>query len=117
MSLEKETIKTYAEPVKAGDLVPGEVYFSLQFMDSSLLIPILEPWLYLGRNLQPSDDDRLYFQSFDSHRRGVTVRQLGNEAEKFSFQVPSADNIQHMFTLQKAVDLLRHCVVRWNSRN
>jgi hypothetical protein len=114
MSAKKNQV--YAEPVTAAELAVGEVYFSLQFMDESLTIPILEPWVYLGRNLRNIGEDRLYFQSYESRLRGVSLEGLNDDEEVYSFQVPKIDNVPHFFQFEKALNLLNDCAERRKRR-
>ena len=51
MRFEERELKSYAEPVTADLLEEGKVYFSVQFADSDMLIPIMETWVFAGRNL------------------------------------------------------------------
>ena len=60
-----------AEPISREVLKVGHVYFTLRFVDDEILIPILEPIVFIGRNLDPGDTDRVYFQDAVSYRDGV----------------------------------------------
>jgi hypothetical protein len=40
MRFEARELKSYAEPVTASQLREGEIYFSVQFADESMLIPM-----------------------------------------------------------------------------
>jgi hypothetical protein len=111
MRFESRELKPYAEPVSAETLVPGETYFGLQFEDEDLLIPILEPLLFLGRNLRANDVDHLYFQSFESYRQGVRY-DSATENQYLSFQIGTADNIKHIFEYERALDVLMMCALR-----
>jgi hypothetical protein len=42
MRFEERELKSYAEPVTPNLLTEGEVYFSVQFADEDMLIPIME---------------------------------------------------------------------------
>jgi hypothetical protein len=44
-------LKPYAGPVPASELQESCVYFSLNHFDDDMLIPILEPLVFAGRNL------------------------------------------------------------------
>ena len=111
MHFEERELKPYAEPVSADSLKPGHVYFSLQFVDEDLLIPTLEPLIFLGRNLRANDEGRLYFQNFESHRQGL--RYDSATADQYSFfQTGTAKNIKHIFEYENALDLLMGCALR-----
>ena len=73
---EARELKSFAEHVSASELRDNEVYFSLQFVvDGSILIPILEPLVFIGRDLDDDGElDLLYFQKLESFRGGVRYR-------------------------------------------
>ena len=53
-------------------LVQGNIYFSVQFADEDMLIPIMETWVFAGRNLDPEDaENHLYFQDVESYLQGM----------------------------------------------
>lgn len=66
MRFEARELKPHAEPVLAEELREGQIYFSLQYADEELLVPILLPLVFIGRNLAESDVDLLYFQNDES---------------------------------------------------
>lgn len=53
LRFEARALRSYAEPVSPGELKEGEVYFSLQFVDEEMLVPVMETWVFVGRNLDP----------------------------------------------------------------
>ena len=60
--LKERDLKPYAQPVTAKVLERGKVYFSVQFADDDMLIPIMETWVFAGSNLDPEDaENHLYF--------------------------------------------------------
>ena len=78
MRFEERELKPYAEPVNAQTLRQGEIYFSVQFADEEMLIPIMEAWVFAGRSLDAENHaaSRLYFQDVESYRQGATMRML-----------------------------------------
>lgn len=68
---ESRELKPYAEPVAATDLKEGAVYFFLNFADESMLLPTMEPVVFIGRNLDTTDVGVIYFQDIDSYRHGI----------------------------------------------
>ena len=72
MRFESRELKGYAEPVNANRLVEGEFYFTVQFADERLLVPIITTWVFLGRKLDPDYvEETLYFQDVDSYQEGA----------------------------------------------
>ncbi len=84
MRFEARDLKSYAEPVSATDLRVGEVYFNVQFEDDKLHIPVVEPLIFLGRNLDEGDTNFLYFQDFESYAMGVRLR-VGHRGRRSRF--------------------------------
>lgn len=111
MRFDERELKTYAEPVTATDLVEGQVYFSVQFADDHLLIPIMETWVFAGRKLRSGDtEDVLCFQDAESYLRGI--RRGASEDNKARFQVATPTGINHIFDYEQALDELMRCAVR-----
>src|SRR5882724_4028849 len=57
-------LKTHCDYVKAEDLVVGEVYFRVHFLDDQGLVPELLPREFVGRNLFPADEGGKSFLYF-----------------------------------------------------
>jgi hypothetical protein len=107
----KRELKEGAEPVTAYALEEGEVYFSVQYADEALLIPIIETWVFVGKNLRPGiTGDCLYFQDVESYLQGVRYETATEENS--SFQVASDGNIKHIFEFGKAIEELLKCELR-----
>src|SRR5689334_10164085 len=68
---EGRELKPYAEPVAPKELKKGVAYFTVIFADEEMLIPIVETFVFIGRNLQSHDVGHLYFQDVHSYRDGV----------------------------------------------
>jgi hypothetical protein len=105
MRFEARELKPYAEPVSTEQLVEGRTYFGVIFIDEYGLVPILEPKVYIGRNLEPGDTN---FQDFASYKRGVRF-ESGHEDEYAEFDT-GAEN--HVFEYERALDLLMACALR-----
>lgn len=71
MRFEERELKRYAEPVPPEELKDGETYFAVLFLDDDGLVPTLEPLVFIGRDLEPGDEGKLYFQDYGSYRGGV----------------------------------------------
>ena len=57
--------------VAATELQEESTYFSVQFVDDDMLVPIMLPLVFIGRNLNSGDVSRIYFQDAESFRRGT----------------------------------------------
>ena len=70
MRFERE-LKSHAEPVSAAELKEGSVYFFVNFVDDELLIPTMRTVVFVGRDFEPDEQGRVYFQDIDSYREGI----------------------------------------------
>jgi len=111
MRFEARELQSYAEPVDPGVLKEGDVYFSVQFVDDDTLIPVMEPWVYVGKALEPEvDSDFFFFQDVGSYIDGVRYESAtGDDA---NFQVAKADGMKHIFEYEKALEVLMKCSLR-----
>jgi len=100
-----------AEPVSSTELQPGEIYFAVNFVDNEMLIPIMETLVFIGWNLEPGDSGKIYFQDIESHREGVDYLS-GSKDSLARFLVGSENNSGHIFTYERALDVLLGCSLR-----
>ena len=111
MRFEGRKLKSYAEPVSAVDLKEGGVYFSVQFADEKLLVPIVTPLVFLGKNLVQGDLDRFYFEIYESYLAGIRFPPAQPD-EMYSFQSCSPTKMNHIFEFERALDALMQCSLR-----
>src|SRR5712672_2442970 len=104
MLFEQRELKEYAEPVTAESLRAGNVYFSVQFQDETMLVPILQPWVFIGQNFPDGEPDDCYFQDFASYAAGVRHTTPGETDAVFQAGAP--DNLNHIFEYERALDIL-----------
>ncbi len=114
MNFDTRDLKPYAEPVAASSLAEGREYFSVQYADEDMLIPVIETWVYLGKDLEKAGDQLLYFQDIESYRQGVRYNSAGSD--RAVFQVAEPGKANHIFQFDHALDELMKCSVRRNSR-
>jgi hypothetical protein len=112
---EQRELKPYAEPVSPNDLVVEHVYFTVQFADEGLLVPIVEPLVFIGRNLKKGDSDLLYFQKFESYSNGIRFDpSTGRNARIVHVRGP--EELKHIFEFEKALNELMSCSLRRHQR-
>jgi len=111
MRFEAKELKPYAVPVQTDQLKAGEIYFSVQFVDEEMLIPIMEPLIYLGKNLKNREGELLYFQSVESYARGIRIQSAG-EDERSLFQIANPELINHIFEFERGLDVLLSCALK-----
>jgi len=104
-------LRPHAEPVTPSELREGSVYFALQFVDEELLIPSLEPVVFIGKDLNPGDVGHLYFQDMDSHRQGVRHQSAANSSAAQFYRQPEAE-VRHIFEYERALEGLMACSLR-----
>lgn len=111
MRFEGRELQPWAQPVTAKMLEPGKVYFSVQFPDEDMLIPIIETWVFAGRKLDPKDaENHLFFQDVESYLQGI--RYSSASAENAKFQVALEENTKHIFEYEHALEELMKCSLR-----
>jgi len=111
MRFEARDLKPYAHPVTAKVLERGNVYFSIQFADDAMLIPIMETWVFAGSNLHPEDaQNHLYFQDVESYLQGIRYGTATDE--NATFQVALEENTNHFFEYEYALEELLKCSLR-----
>ncbi len=111
MRFEGRELKPYAEPVSARDLKEGTVYFFLNFADDAMLIPTMESVVYIGKNLDRSDDGVVYFQDIDSHQQGVRYDSTSKNENAMFYSGPENET-GHVFEYEPALDELMRCALR-----
>ena len=102
-------LKSFAEPVSSDKLQQGRVYFALQFLDEDMLVPVLEPLVFLGIDLRNEGTGARYFQDFDSLQAGVKFPSAENRDH---FQVYGANEGKHIFEFEDALKGLMRCALR-----
>jgi hypothetical protein len=109
MRFERE-LKPYADYVRSEDLREESVYFYVTFIDHEGLIPMLQPVVYIGNNLEPGDTGTVYFQDAGSFLAGVRLSQLNENDEEIRavvYSFPSESG--HVLKYDQALDVLLFC--------
>lgn len=108
---ERHDLKPYAEPVLERDLKEGSFYFFINYADDAMLVPIMEPVVFIGRNLEKDDDGVIYFQDIGSYHKGVRYGS-SNEDEQATFYSGSQLETGHVFEYEQGLDELIRCSLR-----
>jgi hypothetical protein len=106
---EAREVPTYAEPVAAADLKVGSAYFAVTFVDEEMLIPVVRTFVFVGRNLEPNDAGKAYFQDIFSYRAGERYDQ---DSENGSAEFLVCSEINNIFEFERALDRLLACSLR-----
>jgi len=116
--IDARTIPDYAEPVEAGDIKEGLIYFAVQYLDSGMRVPQLEALVFLGRNLAPGDVGQCYFQDAGSYREGVRFGVPASDQDPTAiFYNQHEKELNHIFEFDRALDELLRCSSRRRARN
>lgn len=107
MRFEERELKPYAEPVPIDEVKEGTVYFAVNFLDDAMLVPTMEPKVFIGKDLDPQEPG-LYFQDADSYRQGIRFGSTV-EAHEATFEVGAE---KHIFEYEKALEVLMQCELR-----
>jgi hypothetical protein len=121
-------LPVFGEYVRSGDLLIGEVYFRVGFLDDEMHVPELTPVVFIGRDLDPenlpSNSHQLFFQDYGSYARGVRWGMkhppvdAESESERFEqfmsrgwFESGEETEISNVFVFEKALDVLLRCSI------
>lgn len=110
MRFEARELKAYAEPIASDALEAGHVYFFVHFLDDAMQVPMLEPMVFIGSNLEIGDKGQVWFQDYVSYSRGH--RHDSPDAEDVSLYGGAKDELGHVFLFERAMDVLLQCSIR-----
>jgi hypothetical protein len=112
MQFEQRELKPYAQPVSASNLTLGSTYFSVIYVDDEMLIPTVEPLIFIGENLDVNDIGRVvYFQDAQSYRRGLRHDSAENDPDITLF-AGQKTKYNTSLEYEDAVDELLRCSLR-----
>ena len=121
LRFEGRVLAPYAEYVRSSDLKEGETYFRVAYADRDLLIPQLEPLVFIGRNLEAGATGRVYFQDIDSYRHGIRIEDPdiieGPDIEEKDDELKGlvhsfAEDTPAVLSFESAIDDLLRCYLR-----
>jgi hypothetical protein len=67
MQFDDRELPAQSAPVRPDQLKTGQVYWAVKFVDQAMLIPLLEPRVFIGRDLEDGEPGELYFQDAQSY--------------------------------------------------
>ena len=111
MLFEARDLKSYAQPVSASELRMGSIYFFVNFIDDEMLLPTLNPVVFVGEDLEPEDSGQVYFQDADSFLEGTRYDNV-TEENPATFFMGSRDEVGHVFQYERALEVLMRCSLR-----
>jgi hypothetical protein len=112
LRFEARHLKPYAETVAAKDLVEGTVYFAVHFLDADALIPVMDPLVFIGRDLRTGDAGRLYLQDYASYVRGVRFPDTGTDGLRARYETTLEDRMISLHGFESGLNELLACSLR-----
>jgi|SRR5580765_5146267 hypothetical protein len=114
MRFEERELKTFATFVLARDLKEGAVYYATYYLDDKMLLPIMRPVVFIGKNLEPGDASRVYFQDAESYRSGSRRDSPDPDTYAFfeSFPETETGDVSTIYEYEDALDELMRCALR-----
>jgi len=94
-----------ADYLDPSQLKIGNVYFKVEFVDRERTIPRLTPWVFAGRDLDGASPGELFFQDYESYRRGAKF----NSGSSASFEMVLETDGSGVFEFERALDYLQRC--------
>lgn len=103
----------YDESVRNGDLREGEIYYQVTYLDDLTLVPMLQPYVFIGRDLSEGDEQQLYFQDATSYVAGVRLDDAREGADIGNAHIISgtASDV-HVMEFEEALKALIKCELR-----
>ena len=114
MRFEGRELRPFATFVPARDLKEGTVYFATHYLDEKMLLPIMRPLVFIGKNLEPGDAGRVYFQDAESYRSGSRRDSPDADTDALfeSFPEGKTGDVSAIYEYEDALDELMRCALR-----
>lgn len=114
MRFEERELKPFATIVLARDLKEGAAYFATQHLDDKMLLPIMRPVVFIGKNLEPGDVGRVYFQDAESYRSGSRRDPSDTDTDALfeSFPETKTGEVSAIYEYEDVLDELMRCALR-----
>jgi hypothetical protein len=113
VSFEVGELKPYVEYVRSDELREGEIYFRVLYLDDLTLVPMLQPYVFIGRDLDEGDEQQVYFQDAASYAAGVRLddaRQGGDIGNAYIISGTASD--VNVMEFEEALKALIRCELR-----
>lgn len=113
VSFEVGELKPYVEHVRSDELREGEIYFRVIYLDDLTLVPMLQPYVFIGRDLDEGDERQVYFQDATSYVAGVRLDDAREGADVGNAHIISgtASDV-NMMEFEEALKALIKCELR-----
>ena len=114
VSFEKCELKTYVEYVRSYELREGQIYFRVIYLDDLTLVPMLQPYVFIGRDLDEGDEQQVYFQDAASYAAGVRFADALNDGVDINnaYIISGSASDVHVMEFEEALEALVKCELR-----
>jgi len=113
-SFEIGELKPYVEYVRRDELREGEIYFRITYLDDLTLVPLLEPYVFIGRDLDEGDKQQVYFQDGASYAAGIRFENAFRDGVDIgnAFIISGSASDVHVMEFDEALRALIKCELR-----
>jgi hypothetical protein len=114
MRFEIEDLKPYNEYVRGDELREGEIYFRVVYLDDLMLVPMLQPYVFIGRDLDEGDEQQVYFQDGTSYAAGVRFENALDDGVDIgnAYLISGTAGDVHVMEFEEALKTLIKCELR-----
>jgi hypothetical protein len=104
----------YDESVCNGELREGEIYYQVTYLDDLTLVPMLQPYVFIGRDLSEGDEQQLYFQDANSYAAGIRFENALDEGVDIgnAHIISGSPSDVHVMEFEDALKALIKCELR-----
>ena len=111
ITFETREIPTYAQFARSDQLIVGETYFHVSYVDHDMTIPIVSSLTFIGKNLLDDEVSTLYFQDVESYRAGIRITDENPDLDSGWFET-WPEGRQSICEFENALELLMLCSLR-----
>jgi len=112
MRFESRELKPFAEPITNDELKEGSIYYFLHYLGDNMFVPKIGTVVFIGRNLEPDDAERVYFQDLESYQQGNRYELAPDfPGPQARFYVGSERELNHVFDFEHALEELMRCAL------
>jgi hypothetical protein len=104
----------YDESVRIGELREGEIYYQVTYLDDLTLVPMLQPYVFIGRDLSEGDEQQLYFQDATSYAAGIRFENALDDGVDIgnAHIISGSPSDVHVMEFEEALKALIKCELR-----
>lgn len=109
---DQREIPTYPQPIPSDQLIEGETYFHVLYVDRDMKIPMISSLVYIGKNFGDDEVSTLYFQDPRSYRAGVRITDENLDPDSVQLESFPEASFHGVFDFDHALEELMKCSLR-----